>query len=146
MKQSAPFGYLMTLDLYGCKPGVCDDLDLCYRYLEDLVVFLRMNKQSPPFLFRSPAEYPDKAGLSGWVPLIESGIQIHTLSPKNFISIDVYSCGKYDPTGVEEFTSKYFEPQEIEKNYIYRGVKYNQITSPDLVLSPRIAKRKSAAL
>lgn len=128
MNTENPFGYLMTLDLYGCKPGVSDDISLCYQYLEDVVDFLGMTKQSPPFIFRSPKEYPDKAGLSGWVPIIESGIQIHTLVPKNFISIDVYSCHKFDQSGVETFTFKYFEPQEIEKNYIYRGVKYNQIT------------------
>lgn len=122
-----PFGYLMTLDLYGCKEGVCDDLNLCYQYLEDLVNFLKMTKQSPAYIFRSPDQFPDKAGLSGWIPLIESGIQMHTLTPKNFISIDVYSCREFDRTGVQEFTAKYFAPKEIEENFILRGIKYNQI-------------------
>ena len=128
MERPEPFGYLFTLDLYGCKPGVCGNLTLCYQYLEGLVDFLGMTKQSPPFIFESPKEYPEKAGLSGWVPIIESGIQIHTLVPKNFISIDVYSCHKFSPEGVEEYTAQIFEPQEIEKNFILRGVKYNTIT------------------
>ena len=123
-----PFGHLLTLDLYGCKEGVCDDLSLCYNFLEDIVVQLKMKKQSPPFIFRSDAIlYPDKAGLSGWVPLIESGIQIHTLIPKNFISIDIYSCGKFFAEDIEKFVQKYFECKEVEINYIERGVKYNDI-------------------
>lgn len=123
-----PFGHLMTLDLYGCKEGVCDDLNLCYNFLEDLVVKLQMKKQSPPFIFRSDASmYPEKAGLSGWVPIIESGIQIHTLIPKNFISIDVYSCRKFSTDHISEFAQKYFECKEVEVNYIERGIKYNDI-------------------
>src|SRR3989344_9480407 len=122
-----PFGFLLMLDLYGCKPGTAGDLTLCYEYLNNLVDFLGMTKQSPPFIFVSPLEYPEKAGLSGWVPLIESGIQIHTLVPKNFISIDVYSFHKFSPIGVEEYTSKIFQPQKVEKNFILRGIKYNAI-------------------
>lgn len=126
--KKGPFGYLMTLDLYGCKEGVCDDLSLCYNFLEDIVVQLKMKKQSPPYIFRSDAIlYPDKAGLSGWVPLIESGIQIHTLVPKNFISVDVYSCGKFKAENIENFVKNYFGCKQVEKNYIERGVKYNDI-------------------
>lgn len=122
-----PFGYLFTLDLYGCKEGVCDDISLCYGFLEDVVTKLQMTKQSPPFIFRSDAAlYPDKAGLSGWIPLIESGIQIHTLIPKNFISIDVYSCKKFETDGIKEFVGRYFDPKEVEENFIERGVKYNE--------------------
>lgn len=124
-----PFGYLMTVDLYGCKHGVCDDLDLCYRFLEDIVIKLKMTKQSPPFLFRSDGhKYPEKAGLSGWVPLIESGVQLHTLSPKNFISLDIYSCGKFSTENIKEFCRDYFSAKEVEMHFVERGIKYNTIT------------------
>jgi S-adenosylmethionine decarboxylase len=121
-----PFGTLFTLDLYGCKDGVCDDITLCYDFLERLVDELKMHKQSPPFLFRSDAaKYPKAAGLSGWVPLIESGVQIHTLSTKNFISIDIYSCGPFRTESLSEFVRTFFEPEEVETNLIPRGVKYH---------------------
>ncbi|KKP56136.1 MAG: S-adenosylmethionine decarboxylase proenzyme [Parcubacteria group bacterium GW2011_GWC1_34_10] len=129
MKKIKPFGHLMTVDLYGCRKGVCDNLDLCYQFMEDIVNKLKMKKQSPPFIFRSDNEiYPDKAGLSGWVPLIESGVQIHTLIPKNFISIDVYSCKKFSTKDIEEFTKNYFSAKEVEVNFVERGVKYNTVT------------------
>lgn len=124
-KEPAPFGRLLTIDLYGCKSGVCDDLSLCYDFLDQVVDILGCTKQAPPFIFRSPPEYTDKAGLSGWVPLIESGIQIHTLSPKNFISIDVYCCGKFRTDGVIEFAQSIFAPDDVEVNLIERGVRYH---------------------
>jgi S-adenosylmethionine decarboxylase len=128
MKTKTPFGHLVTLDLYGCKEGVCDDLSLCYKFLEDLVEKLKMHKQSPPFIFKSDEnKYPDKAGLSGWVPLIESGIQIHTLTPKNFISVDIYSCREFSTENISDFVKKYFSSAEVEINYIKRGIKYNYI-------------------
>lgn len=124
--QKEPFGYLLTLDLYDCAPGVSDDITLCYNFLEDLVAELKMTQQSPPYIFRSDGKkYPDKAGLSGWVPLIESGVQIHTLVPKNFISIDVYSCRKFEIDNLKKFVEKYFHPREVEMNFIERGLKYN---------------------
>ncbi|MEW5758753.1 MAG: S-adenosylmethionine decarboxylase [Candidatus Omnitrophota bacterium] len=119
------FGFQLLLDLYGCKEGVCDDLTLCYQYLDDIVSFLGMEKQSPPSIFRTDGvKFPDKAGLSGWAPLVESSIVIHTLSPKNFISIDVYCCKEFDRQKAKEFTHKFFEPQRMDDFYLERGLDY----------------------
>ncbi len=122
-----PFGYLLTLDLYGCKDGVSDDLARCYEFLETLVKELGMHMQAPPFIFRSPTDYPDKAGLSGWVPLIESGIQIHTLTPKNFVSVDVYCCHHFDSKKVISVAHDFFDPKAVEMNQVARGLKYNEV-------------------
>ncbi len=122
-----PFGYLFTLDLYDCKEGVCDDLTLCYNFLIDITNKLKMHSQSPPFIFRSDqVKYPDKAGLSGWIPLIESGIQIHTLTEENFISIDVYSCRKFSTDDIATYVKDYFGCGEVEQNFIERGVNYHE--------------------
>ena len=119
------FGFQLLLDLYGCKEGVCDDLTLCYKYLDDIVAFLGMEKQSPPNIFRTDEKrFPDKAGLSGWAPLVESSIVIHTLSPKNFISIDVYCCKEFDRQKAKDFTHKFFEPKRMDDFYLERGLDY----------------------
>jgi S-adenosylmethionine decarboxylase len=128
MTKLKPFGYLFTLDLYGCRDGVCDDLAFCYKFLEVITDRLEMKRQSPPFIFKTDElTYPDKAGLSGWVPLVESGIQIHTLSPKKFISIDIYSCRKFHADSIHDFVQSYFDCKEVEVNFIERGVKYGEI-------------------
>ncbi|HEX9780567.1 MAG TPA: S-adenosylmethionine decarboxylase [bacterium] len=123
----APFGFQLLLDLYGCKQGACDDLELCYRLLEELVRVLKVEAQSPPFIFRTDgSRYPDKAGLSGWIPLVESGIQLHTLTPKDFISIDVYSCRQFDPEPVQAFVRSFFSPKRIDAQFLERGLDYNR--------------------
>ena len=119
------FGYQLLLDLYGCKEGVCDDLNLCYQFLDDTVSELGMEKQSPPSIFRSDAaRFPDKAGLSGWAPLIESSIVIHTLTPKNFISIDIYCCKWFSVEKAKRICRQFFNPLKIDEQYIERGVDY----------------------
>jgi len=119
------FGYELLLDCYGCTPYTCGDLDHCYHYLDSLVDFIKMKKQEPPSIFRTDRKsFPNKAGLSGWVPLADSSIVIHTLSKNDFISIDVYSCKEFDPKKVIAFTKKHFNPKKIEKQFILRGKHY----------------------
>lgn len=124
-KQARVFGYELLLDCYDCKPEVCGELEHCYSYLNNLVDFIGMKKQSPPSIFRTDRKsFPDKAGLSGWVPLADSSIVIHTLTRKNFISIDVYSCKAYGKEKVIAFTKKYFAPKRMDKQFILRGIHY----------------------
>ncbi len=124
-KQERVFGYELLLDCYECKPEVCGELEHCYSYLDKLVDFIGMKKQAPPSIFRTDRKsFPDKAGLSGWVPLAESSIVIHTLTKKSFISVDVYSCRKFAPEKVIEFTKRYFEPKMIGRQFILRGQRY----------------------
>jgi S-adenosylmethionine/arginine decarboxylase-like enzyme len=86
---------------------------------------LGMEKQSPPSIFRSDeVRFPDKAGLSGWAPLIESSIVIHTLTPKNFISIDVYCCKNFSADVAKRICHDYFAPKKIDEQFIERGMDY----------------------
>lgn len=125
MEKEQVFGYELLLDCYSCKPGDASNLDHCYNYLDKIVGLIGMKKQEPPSIFRTDrTAFPDKAGLSGWVPLADSSVVIHTMSKKNFISIDVYSCKEYDPKIVLEFTKDYFKPKRIEKQFILRGRHY----------------------
>ncbi len=126
VKHADPFGYQLLLDLYDCKPGASDDLGLCYEFLEQIIHVLKVEPQSPPFIFRTDGKrYPDKAGLSGWIPLVESGIQLHTLSPKEFISIDIYSCRKFELDPVKAFVRRYFPPKWMNEQFLERGLDYN---------------------
>lgn len=125
MAKARVFGYELLMDCYYCKPNVCGNLNHCYSYLNNLVDFIGMKRQEPPSIFRTDRKsFPDKAGLSGWAPLAESSIVIHTLSKHNFITIDVYSCKEFDKDKVIKFTKRYFEPKKIETRFILRGKHY----------------------
>jgi S-adenosylmethionine decarboxylase len=124
-KSATAFGYELLLDLYDCKPGACDDLALCYKFLDEIVAYLGMEKQAPPNIFYTDGtRFPDKAGLSGWAPLVESSVVIHTLTPKNFISIDIYCCKKFDIDKAKSFARRFFSPKRMDEQFILRGTDY----------------------
>jgi S-adenosylmethionine decarboxylase len=123
-KQQA-FGFHLMLDCYCCNPEHLDNIDSCYRFLDELVEIVGATKQTQPYVFRTPDEFEGKEGLSGWVPLVESGISIHTLTTNRFISLDVYSCKEFNRESVIEFTRQFFEPAEIEQQFLLRGLKYH---------------------
>ena len=124
-----PFGYSYYLDMYNCRVGAANDLELHYRFLERVVDKIGMTRMSQPVVMHGPIKngyemYPDKAGVSGWVPLIESGIQIHSLEPSRFITLDVYSCNKFDCNIIFDFAKKYFEFEKYEQHYLERGLNF----------------------
>jgi len=125
------FGHYLMLDIYDCDPKTVGNIKKCYLYLDGLTEILKLKKLAPPFIvYTDEKNYPDKAGLSGWIPFINednksfSGASIHTLTPTNFISIDVYSCKDFDHKKIKDFTSKIFKPKKIEEQYIARGKGY----------------------
>ena len=125
MVEKKAFGYELLVDCYKCKLGTCDDIALCYDFLDKIVDFIEMEKQGEPAIFRTDEQrFPGKDGLSGWVPLAESSIVIHTLSLNNYISLDVYSCKMFDIKKVIEFIKKWFSPDKIDSQFIKRGTKY----------------------
>lgn len=127
-KNGKPFGYSLLIDLYGCKKSICDDMNDTYEFLQKLVEFLKMHKQSEPAVVRTDhVKYPTKRGLSAWVPLVESGIQVHTLTVKNFITLDIYSCREFDRRLVGGWVKRWFGASDAETHFILRGTKYSKI-------------------
>jgi len=116
------YGYELLLDLYECDEEACDNLNLCYRYLDEIVAHLGMQKQAPPTVFRTDAsDAPRQAGLVGWVALIESSVVIHTLVLDKFITIDIYSCRRFDYDDAVLVTQRFFNPRKIDRQVVVRG-------------------------
>ena len=127
-KTKMPFGYHLMIDCYNCNKKIIDSISNCYDFLDQLVDYINMTKQAPPYIFRTPKEYIVKSGLSGGVPLVESGISILTLTKKQFVSIDVYSCSQFSIEKVKKFVSIFFKTTDLELNFVQRGTKYYQKT------------------
>ena len=121
-----PFGHQLLIDCYHCEGKALENIDACHALLLDVVDVLGVHMQSPPFVFRTDGvQFPDKAGLSGWVPLVESGIQIHTLIPQRFVSLDVYSCHAIDETAVLARVKHWLDYIDVDSQVILRGTKYH---------------------
>jgi S-adenosylmethionine/arginine decarboxylase-like enzyme len=131
-----PFGYELLLDCYGCDKftadggHLIDDVTHVYNFLEEAIVVLDVTKQAPPYVFRTTKEFLDKVGISAWIPLVESGIQVHTIVPKNYVSIDYFTCTIIDDWMEEnlmQLAKRYFFPRRMDKRLILRGIEYNDI-------------------
>ncbi len=117
-----PWGYQLIIDCFGCDEDVCCDLDQGYEFLDKICVELHMTKQTQPYIFKTcETTFPGRPGYSGWVPIIESGIQVHTSAKNRFISVDVYSCKKFDQKMVEDFVKRWFNPRVVETVLLQRG-------------------------
>lgn len=131
-----PFGYSYLLDMYNVRVGACDDLEKNYRFLEELVHKIGMTPMTLPFIIHGPRDsygrelFADKAGISGFVPLIESGIAIHTLEPSRFITLDVYSCNCFDKSVVRDFAATTFGFESYEEHWVERGKEYQKSLLP----------------
>jgi len=119
------FGYHLIMDLYGCSDEKLDSIEEGYKYLDTVPRLIGTDRQGPPYVVRTDAiKYPDKAGISGWIPVVDSGISLHTVVPTKFVSIDVYTCKEFDPDKIKDFTIKFFNPQKIEEKFFFRGEEY----------------------
>ena len=125
-QMSHAYGFHLMLDCYRCDHEKLNDIDACYHFLDMLVDNIGMQKQTQPYVFRTPESFEGQRGLSGWVPIVESGISIHTLTETDFVSLDVYSCKRFDIQEIISFTQRFFNPAEIETNFVLRGRKYSQ--------------------
>lgn len=120
--ETQPWGYQLIVDCFGCDFEACTDLDKGYEFLDQICVHLDMTKQTQPYIFKTcETAFPGRPGYSGWVPIIESGIQIHTSAHNRFISIDVYSCRPFDQDDVVAFCKKWFGPENIDTAFLLRG-------------------------
>lgn len=115
------FGFHLMLDCYDCSPEKLNDIDACYGFLDRLVDEIGAQKQTQPYVFRTPDWFLGKGGLSGWVPIVESGISIHTLTETRFVSLDVYSCREFDNEKIIAVTDRFFGPSNIDALFTLRG-------------------------
>jgi S-adenosylmethionine decarboxylase len=127
------FGKQLLLDCYDCDAPLVNDIQVAYRFLDKAVETLGVHKQSQPHVFQSPElgpdgqDWSDKRGLSGWVPLIESHVAIHTLVEKNFISIDYYTCSNITAEitiKLIDLAKRTFGSKRVVSQFIERGVDY----------------------
>jgi S-adenosylmethionine/arginine decarboxylase-like enzyme len=124
-----PFGYSLHLDCYGVSAERCDSMELCYTFLDTLVEKLGMTKFGLPIIVHGPRQngaelFPEKSGLSGVQFLIESSITIHTIVPKEFVTIDCYSCKEFDPKIVIDYVKWIYKPLDYEDSFLARGLRY----------------------
>lgn len=120
------FGEHLMIDGYGGDFERLNDRKLVFKCLDELPKRIDMKKFAEPSVYwAKPNGKKDPGGWTGFVVIQESHISIHTFPKRGFLSADVYTCKNgLDVDFVLTYFKKLFSLQEVERNFIQRGVKY----------------------
>jgi S-adenosylmethionine decarboxylase len=113
------------LDAYDCDPKILNDTKVVYTILDDLPEKIGMHKLTKPYVvFAKGNDKKDPGGWSGFVIIEESHISLHTFIKRRFISVDVYSCKKFDADFAINYFKEKFKTQNVESYIQVRGKNY----------------------
>ncbi len=124
------FGLHQTLDCYKCDEDALDNYEIVSEFLDTLPEKIKMNKISKPLVIRcGGVSEKDQGGISGFVMIAESHISIHTFPNRRFMTMDVYSCNKFDAERVKEIVTRFFSVGKFEENIIRRGKEFKKLAT-----------------
>lgn len=126
-KEHINFGEHIMIDGYGVKDDKLENFNIVLDYIEKIVEMSKMRKLGEPIVYRvkSQDNNKDDGGLSGFVVVVESHVSVHTFKGRGFVTIDVYTCRNGLPVErIKEFTKEYWKLEDIEFNFVKRGLKY----------------------
>ncbi len=87
-----PVGIHALLDFYGVAPERLTDAGLLAECLCSAARAAGMTPLSAPALYHFPG-----GGLTGYLPLAESHIAMHTYPERGYLAADVFTCGSCGP-------------------------------------------------
>ena len=120
------FGEHITIDGYGGSYELLNDRENVVSCFTELLDILQMHPLCEPVILEAPDnQIKDPGGWSGYVVIAESHISIHTFPKRRFVSIDVYTCRNgMDEKVICNYFKNKFSLEELETNFIKRGLKY----------------------
>ena len=118
------FGQHLMVDGYGCNHDHLQDIGLIYNFLDECPKRINMTKIMPPYVFKYEGSKPEDWGISGFVLIAESHISIHTFPEKGYLSLDVFSCKKFNVEKTISYLEKTFLIKRYEKQLLNRGAEF----------------------
>ncbi len=122
MNQS--FGPHLMIDMADCDANKLDELDRCFRFLNELPEKVGMTKITQPNVFPYAGLVPEDRGITGVVVIAESHISIHTFPLKNYAFIDVFSCKPFDVEAAADFAIHLFGCKSPQIQVTQRGLDF----------------------
>jgi S-adenosylmethionine decarboxylase len=123
-KQIYGYGPHLMLDLNDCNPAILDDLEACFRLLNELPELVGMTKITQPYLFRYSGLIPEDEGITGVTIIAESHISLHTYPRKKYAFVDLFSCKPFDVQGAKDCIVQFFESKSPVVHVQERGAAF----------------------
>jgi S-adenosylmethionine decarboxylase len=120
------FGYgpHLMLDLNDCNSAILDDLEACFRLLNELPEKIGMTKITQPYVFRYSGLVTEDEGITGVTIIAESHISLHTYPKKNFVFVDIFSCKPFDVEGARDYVVQFFQSKSPSVHVQERGAAF----------------------
>ncbi|MCJ7695610.1 MAG: S-adenosylmethionine decarboxylase [Anaerolineaceae bacterium] len=123
-KLTCGYGPHLMLDLNDCNPAILDNLEACFKLLNELPEKIGMTKITQPYVFRYSAPVPEDEGITGVVIIAESHISIHTYPRKRFAFVDLFSCKPFDVDGAKDHIVQFFQSKSPVFHVQERGAAF----------------------
>ena len=111
--------------IFDCKSGnilrIADEVNIC-SFVEDLVFEIDMKSYGDLQIAHFATHDPKVGGFSFCQMIETSNITGHFVDETGDFYIDIFSCKEYDIDIAQKVIYEYFEPKEIKKTFIERGV------------------------
>jgi S-adenosylmethionine decarboxylase len=123
-RQTYGYGPHLMLDLNDCNSAILDDLEACFRLLNELPEKIGMTKITQPYVFRYSGLIPEDEGITGVTIIAESHISLHTYPKKNFVFVDIFSCKPFDVEGARDHVIQFFQSKSPSVHTQERGAAF----------------------
>jgi S-adenosylmethionine decarboxylase len=118
------YGPHLMLDLNDCNSAILDDLEACFRLLNELPEKIGMTKITQPYVFRYSGLVTEDEGITGVTIIAESHISLHTYPKKNFVFVDIFSCKPFDVEGARDYVVQFFQSKSPSVHVQERGAAF----------------------
>ncbi len=126
----------LIIDGYGSNAEILKDEGFIYRLLDQYPGEIGMTKISSPVVVRYTG---DDWGISGFVMIAESHINIHTFVERCYVNIDVFSCKDFDMEQTIKDISERLQLTEIITQTIDRdGQRFSRPGEKDRIAFTRL--------
>ncbi len=113
-----PLGRHLLIEFWGCKAP-----ESMKKWEEILWQAAKAAKSAP---LKISMQKFEPQGITGVVILEESHIAIHTWPEKEYVAIDIFTCGEHtDPQAGMEYLAKELSPKKIDSQFVVRGKEKN---------------------
>jgi S-adenosylmethionine decarboxylase len=123
-RQTYGYGPHLMLDLNDCNSAILDDLEACFRLLNELPEKIGMTKITQPYVFRYSGLIPEDEGITGVTIIAESHISLHTYPKKNFVFVDIFSCKPFDVEKARDHVIQFFQSKSPSFHTQERGAAF----------------------
>ncbi len=124
-KINKSFGVHLMFDASDCDEKILNDANLLYDLLDNLPHELKMRPMIKPYVVKTPGNNKrDPGGWSGFVLIEESHISLHTFVKRKFVTVDIYTCKRFNTSFAIAYLKKYFKTNNAETIVEIRGKNY----------------------